>query len=98
MGLKILRPYHTLAQISTALKQYWAAHWRTWFALEKGLSEIVLGGDNKLFSMNADKELQIPAILSNMQDNAFFGICGNRKIFIFVKLKEKLMIFKQEKF
>lgn len=55
----------------------------------KGLSEIVLGGDNKLSSMNAEKELQMAAILSNIHDNAynFFGVCGKRKIFIFVKAK-----------
>lgn len=58
----------------------------------KGLSGIALEGDNKLFSMNADKELQIPALLSNMQDNAynFFDICRNRNIIIFVKTRREV--------
>lgn len=65
----------------------------------KGLSKIVSGGDNKLFSMNADKELQITALLSNMQDNAynFFSICGNRNSIIFVKAKREVVDIKAGK-
>lgn len=67
----------------------------------KGLSEIVLGGNNKLFSMNAGKEVQIPAILSNMQDNAYNVVVSafaeaEISLYLF-KLKGKLMIFKHEK-